>query len=78
MSENNVALGQNIEGGILGEVAIRSGGEIIRVTEESVGPDGHLGLVNSTFYIQTLYHSAETYVLCYDKNPPMIFVLIYN
>lgn len=42
---NNVALGQNIEGGILGEVALRSGGEIIRVTEES-GPDGNLGLVN--------------------------------
>lgn len=46
MSENNVELGQKIEGGILGEVALRSGGEIIRVTEESVGPDGNLGLVN--------------------------------
>lgn len=50
MSDNNVALGQNIEGGILGEVAIRSGGEIIRVTEESVGPDGNLGLVNKAFF----------------------------
>lgn len=49
VSDNNVALGQNIEGGILGEVAIRSGGEIIRVTEES-GPDGNLNLVNALKY----------------------------
>lgn len=45
MSENNVELGQKIDGGILGEVAIRSGGEIIRVTEGLVGSNGNLGLV---------------------------------
>lgn len=54
VSDNNVALGQNIEGGILGEVAIRSGGEIIRVTEESVGPDGNLGLVNKAFFFKLI------------------------
>lgn len=59
MSENNVALGQNIEGGILGEVAIRSGGEIIRVTEESVGPDGNLGLVNEAFFLYKRFHLPE-------------------
>lgn len=32
-------------GGILGEVAIRSGGEIFRITEESLG-NGDMGLVS--------------------------------
>lgn len=32
-------------GGSLGEVALRSGGEILRVTEESLG-NGEMGLVN--------------------------------
>lgn len=32
-------------GGVLGEVAIRSGGEIFRVTEESLG-NGDMGLVS--------------------------------
>lgn len=37
-------------GGILGEVALRSGGEIIRVTEESLGPNGDLGLVSNQIH----------------------------
>lgn len=32
-------------GGILGEVAVRSGGEIFRITEESLG-NGDMGLVS--------------------------------
>lgn len=32
-------------GGALGEVALRSGGEIIRITEESLG-NGDMGLVS--------------------------------
>lgn len=43
---DNQSIGQNNEGGILGEVALRSGGEILRVTEEALGPNGDLGLVN--------------------------------
>lgn len=35
-------------GGSLGEVALRSGGEILQVTEESLG-NGEIGLVNKTF-----------------------------
>lgn len=68
MSESNVALGQNIEGGILGEVAIRSGGEIIRVTEESVGPNGNLGLVIDTISIRTNCHSDRMSRLRKVKN----------
>lgn len=35
------------DGGLLGEIAIKSGGEIIRVTEDTVdGPNGGVGLVN--------------------------------
>lgn len=33
-------------GGALGEVALRSGGEILRITEESLG-NGDIGLVSS-------------------------------
>lgn len=59
VSENSIALGQNIEGGILGEVAIRSGGEIIRVTEE-LGSDGNLGLVNTfLFSINVIGYSHD-------------------
>lgn len=32
-------------GGALGEVALRSGGEIVRITEESLG-NGDMGLVS--------------------------------
>lgn len=44
-TEENETSGQNVEGGVLGEVALRSGGEIIRVTEEALGPNGGLSLV---------------------------------
>lgn len=37
----------NTDGGILGEVAIRSGGEIFRITEELLG-NGEMGLVSNT------------------------------
>lgn len=46
-SDENDTFSDNREGGILGEVAIRSGGEIFRVTEEALGPNGELGLVSS-------------------------------
>lgn len=46
--DDNQSIGQANEGGILGEVALRSGGEILRVTEEALGPNGDLGLVNLT------------------------------
>ncbi|XP_037045802.1 uncharacterized protein LOC119081167 [Bradysia coprophila] len=65
VSENNVALGQNIEGGILGEVAIRSGGEIIRVTEESLGPSGNLGLV--TLVLRNNLHGSKEIELPIDS-----------
>lgn len=40
-------------GGSLGEVALRSGGEILQVTEESLG-NGETGLVNNIlFNLQT-------------------------
>ncbi|XP_055678700.1 uncharacterized protein LOC129787270 [Lutzomyia longipalpis] len=34
-----------ITGGILGEVALRTGGEIIHITDEAVEPNGNIGLV---------------------------------
>lgn len=37
-------------GGALGEVALRSGGEILRVTEESLG-NGEMALVNPISFI---------------------------
>ena len=43
--DENETLGQNSDAGILGEVALRSGGEIIRITEEALGPNGDFGLV---------------------------------
>lgn len=43
-------------GGALGEVALRSGGEILRVTEESLG-NGDMGLVSWIF--AALYYSCE-------------------
>lgn len=39
----------------MGEVAIRSGGEIFRITEESLG-NGDLGLVNSRVSLSFLAH----------------------
>lgn len=37
----------SVDGGMLGEVALKSGGQIIRVTEDTVdGPNGGLALVN--------------------------------
>lgn len=38
-------------GGILGEVALRSGGEIFRITEESLG-NGDVGLVRISIFKQ--------------------------
>lgn len=41
----------SVDGGMLGEVALKSGGQIIRVTEDTIdGPTGGLGLVNMMFY----------------------------
>uniref|UniRef100_A0A6B2EC18 Putative conserved secreted protein n=1 Tax=Phlebotomus kandelakii TaxID=1109342 RepID=A0A6B2EC18_9DIPT len=34
-----------VTGGILGEVALRTGGEIIHITDEAVEPNGNIGLV---------------------------------
>lgn len=47
ISDDNQTLESNSHGGILGEVALRSGGEIMPVTEEALGPNGDFGLVTN-------------------------------
>lgn len=47
LSDDNQTLESNSHGGILGEVALRSGGEIMPVTEEALGPNGDFGLVTN-------------------------------
>lgn len=41
-------------GGSLGEVALRTGGEILRVTEESLG-NGEMGLVNQLYFFYSFF-----------------------
>lgn len=45
-------------GGVLGEVAIRSGGEIFRITEESLG-NGDMGLVSAFGAVSRTYRIYE-------------------
>lgn len=49
-------------GGALGEVALRSGGEIIRITEESLG-NGDMGLVSFVWWILSLCQNRNFFQL---------------
>lgn len=57
-SDENDTFSDNREGGILGEVALRSGGEIFRVTEEALGPNSELGLVSRILFFCTKYFTC--------------------
>lgn len=54
-------------GGSLGEVALRSGGEILRVTEESLG-NGEMGLVSEIPLCVQHSHFARAPTFIVEKN----------
>jgi hypothetical protein len=47
LDENDTSA-QGETGGRLGELALRTGGEVLHVPDEAFGADGDLGLVNTT------------------------------